>query len=59
MYKKNNNDFKNNNTFTREVLRNFENIKRNIKNNIYYNEMMIFDEHNRNSDSIKSAYKSF
>ena len=43
----------------RETLRSFESIKRDIKNNIYHNEIIIFDKYSRDSNDIKSVYKSF
>ena len=43
----------------KEVLRSFESMKRNIKNNIYHNETMMFNECDKNSNDIKSVYKSF
>ena len=43
----------------REASRSFESMRRNIKNNICHSETTTFDEHNRDSDNIKSVYKSF
>ena len=59
LHKKSSSNFKSNDTFTRKALRNFKSMKRNIKNNIYCNETTTFDKHNRDSDDIRSAYKSF
>ena len=41
------------------MLKNFKSIKRDIENNIYCNEMIMFDEHDRDNNNIKSVYKSF
>ena len=59
MCKESSSDFKNNDTFMRKALRSFESIKKNIKNNICCSEIMMFDECNRDSNSIKNVYKSF
>ena len=59
LHKKNNSDFKSSDTFIKEVLRSFKSIKKSIKNNICYNKIMMFNEHSKDNDNIKSMYKSF
>ena len=41
------------------MLRSFESIKRIIKNDICDNEMITFNECDRDSDDIKNVYKVF
>ena len=43
----------------RKVLKSFENIKKNIRNNIYHNKMIMFDKCDKDNNSIKNIYKSF
>ena len=43
----------------RKALRSFESTRRNIENDICHNEITIFDECDKDSDDIKSAYRSF
>ena len=58
-HKRSSSDFRNSDTFTREASRSFESTRRDIKNNICCSEITTFNEHNRDSDSIRSVYKSF
>ena len=43
----------------KKTLKSFESIKKSIENDICHSEMTMFDECSRDSDNIKSAYKSF
>ena len=57
--KKSNNNFKSNDIFVKEVLRNFESTKKNIKNNIYCDKMTTFNKYNKDNDDIRNVYKNF
>ena len=43
----------------KEALRNFESMRKDIENDICHNEMTMFNKHDKDSDSIRSVYKSF
>ena len=59
LHERSSSDFKSSDTFMREALRSFESMRRDIRNNICCDEMTTFDECNRDSNSIRSVYKSF
>ena len=58
-HKRSSSDFKSNNTFIKEVSRSFKSMRRNIENNICCDKTIMFNEHSRDSNNIRSVYKSF